>query len=256
MNAVVLRQMHTPGACEIVLNRPEKGNALDAAMLAQLRDAIDAAQADDDVRVLVLRGVGKHFCAGAEVGAAPPAPGERRVRLVDVCHALAECDKPTVALVHGACMGAGVGFVACCDLVCADPASVFALSESRLGFAPGPLMPFLLRAMPARQLAPHLLSGARFDAAAAQLAGLVHHLIPGVADAATLPSPVLELLHGAPGAQRRIKQLLHRLADGPPAPALIDELQRQFDTDRESPEAAEGRAAFREKRAPQWKPRT
>jgi methylglutaconyl-CoA hydratase len=247
----VLQERRTPGVCEIVLNRPDKGNAVDNAMLAQLHDAVEDANRDADVRLIVLRGVGKHFCAGAEVGAVPVA-GERKVGPVDVCHALSLSDKPTVALVHGACLGAAVGFAACCDLVCAEPGAVFALSEARLGFAPGPLMPFLLRAVPARQLAPLLLSGERFSATVAQASGLVHSVVPGLSDGAALAPQVLELLHGAPGAQLAIKRLLRRLADPPPTRELTQELQQQFDADRESPEATEGRAAFLEKRAPRW----
>ena len=135
--------------------------------------------------------------------------------------------------------------MSCCDVVLAVREAFFALPEVRLGFAPGALVPFFLRGIEARSLRRYLISGERFTADEAMRVGLVHELCDGDAPDIALARLTDELLHAAPNAAAQAKRLLLRLTL--PSPELLAELQREFDQGFHSPEAAEGRAAFREK---------
>jgi methylglutaconyl-CoA hydratase len=240
------------GIATLTFNRPDKGNSYNGAMLDTLHDEVARLGADPAVRALVLRGNGKHFSAGAEVGAA--AREKPRATIPAVCLALDTVPKPTIALVHGACIGGAVALISCCDVVIATHNAFFSLPEVRLGFAPGPLIPFFLRAMDPRSLRRYLPSGERFAADEALRIGLVHQLCaPDVADA-TLAALIDEMLHAGPNAQAHAKELLRRLTNAPISQELLAELQREFDQRLESPEAIEGRASFREKRKPGWFP--
>jgi methylglutaconyl-CoA hydratase len=242
------------GIARLVLDRPEKGNCYNQTMLDGLAAAIDRIAADPAVRVVVVRGEGKHFCVGAEIGAPEPPPSATRATIPSVCHALDTLPKPTIAFVHGACIGGGLALVSCCDMVIASPDAFFSLPEVRLGFAPGPLIPFFLRAIEPRSLRRYLLTGERFKADEALRIGLVHQVCATGAGDETLESLIDEALLAGPGAVAQAKRLLRELAGTPVSPALLSELQHEFDILFKSPEAAEGRASFRDKRRPAWYP--
>lgn len=254
LGAVVLRSVDGRGVATLTLNRPEKGNSYNQAVLDALAGEIARLGADPAVRIVVLRGSGKHFCVGAEIGAAEPAK-EGRTTIPALCVELDALPKPTVALVHGACIGGGVALVSCCDIVLAANTAFFSLPEVRLGFAPGPLIPFFLRAIDARRLRRYLLSGERFIAEEAMRIGLVHELCDGDAANAVLARLLDELLLAGPRAVTQAKRFLLRFTQAPPSKELSDELQREFDQCFHSPEAAEGRASFCEKRKPRWFPK-
>jgi methylglutaconyl-CoA hydratase len=253
-DAVVLRSVDRRGVAMLTLNRPAKGNSYNQAMLDALVDEIARLGADPAVRVVVLRGSGKHFCVGAEIGAAEAVKAGPRTTIPALCTELDAIPKPAVALVHGACIGGGLALVSCCDIVLAAHTAFFALPEVRLGFAPGPLIPFFLRAVDARALRRYLLSGERFAAEEAMRLGLVHALCAAEGADAALARLLDELLLAGPGAVAQAKRLLQRFAPALPSKELLAELQREFDQYFQSPEAAEGRASFREKRKPRWFP--
>ena len=251
MTATLLCDTDARGVATLTFNRPERGNAYNQALLAALAAEVARLGADPAVRIIVLRGAGKHFCAGADIGAQASQPAENRVTLPGVCYDLDTAPKPTVALVHGACMGGGLAFATCCDVVIATRDAVFALPEVRLGFAPGPLVPFLLRAIAPRSLRRYLLSGERFGAEEALRIGLVHELADLAAADAALAHVIDELLRAGPHAAADAKLALRRLGNAA-SKALIAELQADFQAGFNSAEAQEGRAAFREKRKPGW----
>lgn len=256
-NAVLSCAIDGRGVATLTLDRPDKGNSYNSALLEALLDAILLLGSDPAVRAIVLRGSGKHFCVGAEIGAAPPAAGVKlgvkpRASLPAVCLELDAVAKPTIALVHGACIGGGVALVSCCDIVVAMPSSFFSLPEVRLGFAPGPLIPFFLRAIDARGLRRYLLSGERFAAGEAMRLGLVHELCEDGGEMRTLDRLVDEVLHAGPNAIADAKRLLRRLTLAPISKELLVELQSELEHKLNSPEADEGRASFREKRKPRW----
>jgi methylglutaconyl-CoA hydratase len=202
----------------------------------------------------VLRGAGKHFCVGAEIGETkPPADaGKPRATIPTLCQQLDGLPKPAIALVHGACLGGGLALVCCCDVVIAADDAFFALPEVRLGFAPGPLLPFFLRAIDAHSLRRYLLSGERFKADAAKRIGLVHELCPAAEKEQALSRLLDEILMAGPNAATHAKALLRRLEGRSISTELLFELQADFDQRFNSDEANEGRASFREKRKPAW----
>src|SRR5262245_43246261 len=168
--------MSPRGIATIVLNRPERGNAQDQVMLAELGRAFAELAADDGARLAVLRGSGKHFCAGADLadrsrtgGSMPTGP-----TLFDVLEAIDRLPRPTIAAVHGGAIGGGAAIVACCDVVVATDAAFFSIPEVRVGMAPVRLAPIFIRAMGHRNFRRYGISGERMDAAEALRVGLVH----------------------------------------------------------------------------------
>jgi methylglutaconyl-CoA hydratase len=238
------------------LNRPERGNAFDQTMLDELGDQFAALGADDQVRVVVLRGSGRHFCTGADLAArAPDAQADIgtariHVSLRDVLVALDTLPKPTVAVVHGAAIGGGAGFAACCDVVIAAETAFFSIPEVRVGMAPLGVMQFLVRAMGHRSFRRYGLSGERIAAAEALRLGLAHAICAAESLDETLTSLTDDLLHGAPTALRDLKNAAAQYAS-PPLSAILANRPAH---DPKTPEALEGIASFREKRKPSWYP--
>ncbi len=177
----VLSEVDARGVATIVLNRPEVHNAYDERLIDRLGEAFQALRDDRRVRLVVLRGNGQHFQAGADLNCLKrlsTAPVEQNVefsyRTTDVLRQLNALPKPTVALVQGACYGGGVGMVACCDVAIASELARFALSEVRWGVIPAPIIPQLCAAMGVRSLRRYASTGERFDAHEAHRIGLIH----------------------------------------------------------------------------------
>ena len=151
----------------VLLNRPERGNAFDQRMLDELGQAFATLAADEAARIVVLRGSGRHFCTGADLAraAAPPhtrlRPRPRTFSLRDVLASLDALPKPTLAVVHGAAVGGGAAFAACCDAVIAADDAFFSIPEVRVGMPPLGVAPFLVRAIGHRQFRRYGLSGER-----------------------------------------------------------------------------------------------
>src|SRR4051812_334608 len=238
----------------VTLNRPDRGNAFDQTMLDELAAQFAALGAADAVRLVVLRGSGRHFCTGADLTRAgeahAAAPATAPATLRDVLLALDTLPKPTVAVVQGAAVGGGAAFAACCDVAIATDAAFFSVPEVRVGMAPMGVMPFLVRAMGHRAFRRYGLSGERITAAEALRLGLVH----AVCDAASLDETLAritdDLLHGAPAALRDLKSAAAQYASPPLSAILADRPAH----DPRMPEAIEGIASFREKRKPSWYP--
>jgi methylglutaconyl-CoA hydratase len=239
----------------VLMYRPERGNAFDQTMLDELAEALAALASDEHVRIVVLRGSGRHFCTGADLAAAKAdasaaAHKTARASLRDVLAALDTLPKPTIAVVQGAAIGGGAAFAACCDVAIAAEGAFFAIPEVRVGMPPLGVAPFLIRAMGHRALRRYGLSGERISAAEALRLGLVHEVCAADALEATWARIADELLHGAPGAIRALKGAAAQFAS-PPLAAI---LASQPPHDPKTPEAIEGVASFREKRKPKWYP--
>lgn len=241
----------------VTLNRPERGNAFDQTMLDELGDQLKTLGADDGVRIVVLRGAGKHFCTGADLAARRPGaparpsrPGKYAVR--DVLAILDGLPKPTVAVVEGGAIGGGAGFAVCCDVAIATRAAFFSIPELRVGMSPFGIMTFMIRAIGHRAFRRYGLSGERIAAADALRLGLVHELCEPATLDATLMQITDALLLSAPHATRALKGAAARYA----SPSLADILAQPPEPhDPTSAEAREGIAAFREKRKPNWYPK-
>lgn len=243
----------------VILNRPRNHNALTPDMIVELRTIFEALGSDDDVRVIVLRGRGRSFCAGADLGAMRAAAEfsfEENVAggqaIFDLMAAVDSCTKPVVAAVKGAAIGGGAGLVSCCDVTVAVTDTVFAFSEVRLGLAPAVISPFVVAKVGAGAARELFLTGERFTAERARRYGLVQHVVEDEgALEATVQERVDQLLQAAPGAQTAVKTLIRELGSRPrhELRAYTSELIARR---RASEEGREGMNAFLEKRKPWW----
>ena len=253
MTAGVEVEVSARGIATILLNRPERSNAIDQATLDELARQFAALAKDERARVVVLRGAGKHFCAGADLVARAnaPEPSAAQTTIVDMLAALDRLPKPTVAAVHGAAIGAGAALAACCDAVVAADSAFFSIPEVRIGMAPLGVTPFVIRAIGHRSFRRYGLSGERFGAAEALRIGLAHEAVPAEQLDAKLGEVVDALLHGAPGALRTLKDGMEHSVM--PTIAAIVAARPSHGSSRTA-EAQEGIASFKEKRKPSWYP--
>jgi methylglutaconyl-CoA hydratase len=245
----------------VTLARPERHNAFDELVVAELTEAIRTLEGDPESRVLCLAAKGSSFCAGADLEwmrrAAALTPEESYAdarRLATLLATLDRCEKPTIARVQGAAFGGGVGLLAACDVVVAVSSARFALSEVRLGLVPAIVGPYVVAAIGERAARRHFVTAEPFSAAEAHRMGLVSELVP---DEAALDARIAgiagALLQGGPAAIGEAKALLRSLRSRPIDGALIDETAATLARVRASPEAEEGIAAFLQGRKPGWR---
>jgi methylglutaconyl-CoA hydratase len=246
----------------VTMSRPERHNAFDDELVRSLTEALRGLEAEEGVRVVVLSGAGKSFSAGADLGWMKRMAGyskdeNRRdaMALGALMRTLAHLGKPTIARVHGAAYGGGVGLVACCDVAIAAREATFALSEARLGLVPAVISPYVVAAIGERAARRYFLTGERMDAAEAWRLGLVHELAGSAADLdEKVGSFVAALLQCGPVAQREAKDLIRAVAGRPIHSELIQDTAERIARLRASPEGREGVAAFLEKRRASWLP--
>jgi len=245
----------------LLMNRPEVHNAFDDALIAELTAAIDAVDADPEVRAVVLTGTGASFSAGADLnwmrGMASASEADNRAdseRLARLMRRLQFLSKPTIARVNGAAFGGGVGLVACCDIAIAAEGAKFALSEVKLGLVPAVISPYVIAAIGLRQARRLFITGEVFGAAAAHAMGLVHETAP-MEELDTAVDRVLGLLaKGGPVAQREAKQLALGMG------GMTEAAMEKTDTAnaaliarlRVSAEGQDGLSAFLDKAQPSW----
>ncbi|WIM11116.1 enoyl-CoA hydratase-related protein [Enhydrobacter sp.] len=261
MNDTVLWHIDGRGVATVTLNRPQVNNAYNGDLIAGLHTAMDGLERERGLRIVVLKGNGRHFQAGADLAwiRAVAAQGPRENREVSrltaeaICR-LDTCPVPTLALIQGGCFGGGTGIAAACDIVVAAENAIFSISETRWGLMAGIILPHLCRAMGVRQVRRYALTGERFDAAEARRIGFVHEVCPVSELEATGQKVVEAVLMNAPAATTATK--LRTLSS---AGAFLDEgdlrdLVEEHARTRQQAEATEGLASFREKRKPAWYP--
>ena len=237
----------------LTLNRPERRNALTIELMTELTDAINAATADETQRVLILRGSGTAFCSGLDLDeAADPAKAHASGAMVaKTLLALNQTRLITIAAVHGGAVAGGAGLMSACDLVVAAQGTKIGYPEVKRGLVAGLVMTFLRRQLHERDVRELLLVGELIDAGRAREMGLVNRVVSVEqldAEAEKLAASVLE---GAPGALATSKRLLEQLWPT----SVMEDVERALAHHmraRESVEAREGVAAFREKRTPRW----
>ncbi len=260
-NDTVLWEIDHRGVATVTLNRPAVNNAYNGDLLQGLHDAMDALGRESGLRVVVLRGNGKHFQAGADlawingVAAQSPAENERASRVTaEAIRRLDTCPVPTLALVQGGCFGGGTGVAAACDIVVASTDALFSISETRWGLMAGIILPQLCQAIGLRQVRRYALSGERFGAEEARRIGLVHEVVAvgGLAEAGA--KIVDAILMNAPAATTATKLRSLASAEAFVDDGLLRDLVDEHARTRQQAEAREGLASFREKRKPAWYP--
>lgn len=247
----------------LTLNRPDMRNAFDETLIAALTAAIKTAADDPAVRVLLLTGAGKAFCAGGDLnwmrkmGTLTDADNRKdATRLADMLHAVWTCPKPIVACVNGDAYAGGMGLLAACDIAVAADGAHFCLSETRLGLLPATISPYVIRAMGERAANRYFLTAERFDATTALRLGLVHDVVPAAQALETALAICRTLCANGPGAVQASKRLVRDFAGRPLDAALIADSVERIAAIRSTEEAREGVTAFLEKREPAWRSAT
>jgi methylglutaconyl-CoA hydratase len=247
------------GVAVVALARPEVHNAFNEMLIAELTHALLALDADPAVRVVVLAGQGRSFCAGADLNWMQRMAGYGDAEnladagaLAAMLAALDRMGKPTIARVHGAAFGGGVGLVACCDIAIAAQEATFSLSEARLGLIPATIGPYVVAAIGAREARRYFLTAERFTAAEAMRIGLVHDIVPADAIDERIDTLIDELLAAGPQAQAAAKDLVRAVSARPIDDGVIADTVRRIAAVRASDEGREGVAAFLERRTPAW----
>jgi isohexenylglutaconyl-CoA hydratase len=247
----------------VTLNRPEMRNAMSLAMVLELREALAAAEADGSTRVIVLRGAGGHFCAGADLrdmaGARmklaedPEALVKVNAAFGELCVAYAGTGLATVAVLEGTVMGGGLGLACVVDVALAGTGAVFRLPETSLGVVPAQIAPFLVERLGYAEAKRLAVTGGRLDAQAALALRLVHAVHAAGALEHALADLLAEILQNAPGAVAATKALMAR-ARFHPAESLVRHAAEVFSLAAQGPEGLEGTTAFLEKRKASWVP--
>ena len=253
-------QLHRDGSVvRLRLNRPELHNAFDAGLIATLTSHLQALVHDADVRVVVLEGAGASFSAGADLnwmrgmaGASEADNREDALALARLMRTLDALPKPTIARVHGAAFGGGVGLVACCDIAIGTTEAKFGLTESKLGLLPAVISPYVIAAVGARQARRWFATAEIFDAAEALRIGLLHQVVAADQLDAAVQRQIDFLIKAGPIASATAKALVRRVAAGGDAMSVDDANAALIAKLRASPEGQEGISAFLDKRKPTW----
>ncbi|MFN2467653.1 MAG: enoyl-CoA hydratase-related protein [Gaiellaceae bacterium] len=232
----------------VTLARPERRNAFDAALIAELTGAFAEV---GDARAVLLAGEGASFCAGADVEwmrSSAELSYEENVEdallLRRMLDAIDGCPAPVIARVQGHALGGGCGLVACADVAVAEPGAAFAFSEVKLGIVPAVISPFALAKIGPGAARRYFVTGERFGAETALRIGLVHEVSADLDGA--VESVIAELLSAGPEAARAAKELARR-------PLEAAGTARRIAERRTSAEGQEGLRAFLEKRPPNWR---
>ena len=263
MNQETLLMRRGGGVLHITLNRPEVRNAMSLAMVLELRQALAAAEADGSTRVIVLRGAGGHFCAGADLkdmAAArqqlsddPDAVVKVNAAFGDLCVAFANTPHATVAVLEGTEMGGGLGLGCVADVALAGTNAVFRLPETSLGVVPAQIAPFLVERLGYAEAKRLAVTGGRLDANAAIALRLVHAVHASGALDNAVAAVIADILQCAPGAVAATKALMAK-ARFHTAASLVREAAEVFSKAAIGPEGLEGTTAFLQKRKASWVP--
>jgi isohexenylglutaconyl-CoA hydratase len=253
------------GVLHVTLNRPAVRNAMSLQMVDDLRDMLARAEEAGDVRVIVLRGAGGHFCAGAdlqdmaqarqrELAGDGHAIAAVNARFGGLCGAFARTGIATIAVLEGTVMGGGLGLACVVDVALAGQGAQLRLPETSLGVVPAQIAAFLVERVGASQARRLAVTGGTLGAAQALAIGLVHEVHDdGAALDAALAATLAQVLRCAPGAIAATKSLMAR-ALHTPAADLVDDAAQLFARAARGLEGVEGMTAFLQKRSPSWAP--
>ena len=244
---------------KITLNRPDIRNAFNEVMIAELTDAFREAGKMDDIRVIILKGEGKSFCAGADLNWMRDVSKYSYEQNYAESYRLSECfysiyssPKPTIAVVHGAAIGGANGLLAACDIAVCDKDTVFSLSEVKIGIVPACISPYVIKRVGeygAREL---MLTGRRITGLEAENYKLVNKSLPADQVESYIDNMVQMLLTSGPAAITHCKNLIDKVVNHIDLNEALSYTAQMIAEIRASAEGQEGMAAFLEKRKPRW----
>ena len=251
------------GVLHVTLDRPEVRNAMSMAMVRELRVVLAQAEMRCETRVIVLRGAGGHFCAGADLSdmaaarmklqGDPQALVQTNAAFGELCVAYADTGIATVAVVEGSCMGGGFGLACVADVALATDSATFRLPETSLGVVPAQIGPFLVERLGYAEAKRLAVTGGKLNAQEALALRLVHQVHAADAIDAALARVLSGILQCAPGAVAATKALIAKARFQSPA-ALVQHAAQVFSQAALGPEGVEGTTAFLQKRKATWVP--
>ncbi|APE46185.1 MULTISPECIES: crotonase/enoyl-CoA hydratase family protein [Rhodobacterales] len=255
----ILVETDARGVATLTLNRPDKHNALNGELIAELYDAAEKLAADDDVRIVVLTGAGKSFCAGGDfnwfASNVEKTRSERVAQSATLARLLRRLDtlpKPLIGRINGPAYGGGVGMISVCDYTIGAEGARFGLTEVKLGLLPANISPYVVARIGKVHSRETMLSGALFDTARAERIGLLTEVVaPGDLDA-TVNRVVHDHLQAAPGAVADTKALIAYVASHDLETNMIYTADRLADA-WETEEGIEGINSFINKGVPSWR---
>lgn len=247
------------GVATVTLNNPDKHNAFDDSIIAELTSAFNRIAADKNVHVMVLASNGRSFSAGADLGWMKRMTSysyDDNLRdaeaLAEMLRVLNSMPQPTIARVQGAVFGGAVGLVSCCDMAIATTRASFCLSEVKIGPIPATISPYVIAAIGSRAARRYFTTAERFNAATAAQLGLVSEVVEEEELDSSIDQLVNSLLTNSPAAIKAAKKLVLDIAERKITPQLITDTCERIAAIRVSEEGQEGLTAFLEKRAANW----
>lgn len=246
------------GIATITLNRPDKRNAMHGPLVSELLQEL-SKRAEDETRVLIIRGNGENFCAGGDISWMQKiATGkdddnyDDAQLLADLLYQLYCFPKPTIVLAHGATLGGGLGLLVAADIAIAAKNASFGLPEVKIGLTPSMISPYMIAAIGERAARYYFLTGDRFDAETAYRLGLVHQVTEGDALLSSGVTIAQTILQNSPNALRSAKRLIRFVSQENISEQLAQKTAEHLAELRTTSEAQEGLKAFLEKRKPAW----
>jgi len=243
----------------LTINRPERRNAFNEAVIRGLGEGLQQAQHSAGIRAIVITGAGdKAFCAGGDLSPSATGapfsvnPARPRNYVVDFFKHMEACDVPVIARVNGHALAGGLGLLCACDLAVAVDTAKFGVPEAQIGLFPMMIMPHLLRIIPLRRLMDMCLTGRAVDAGEAVRLGMINEAVPPEELDDRLGVLLAAILKASPTAQRLGKHGLHAMRDMSLRQAW-EFAELMLPTMAATQDCKEGFAAFREKREPAWK---
>jgi methylglutaconyl-CoA hydratase len=256
---MVKSEIDARGVAWVTINNPDKHNAFDDQVIAQLTQAFAAIASNADVQVMVLSSAGKSFSAGADLNWMQRMADYSYEENLRDSHALAEMlytlntmPQPTIARIQGAAFGGAVGLISCCDIAVAADRASFSLSEVKIGLVPATISPYVIAAIGERASRRYFTTAERFDAQTAKQLGLVSELTEIDALDSKVEEIITALLANSPTAIKAAKQLIFEISGKPVDQILIEQTCETIAAIRVSKEGQEGLKAFLEKRSPKW----
>lgn len=255
-----VQEFLTPdGVLYVVMNRPEVQNAFNSDQIVLLIEALENAASNPEVKVVVLCGEGKNFCAGGDINYMKhmgqnsfQENKEDALQLAHLMHTLNEFPKPTIARVNGAAYGGGVGLLCCCDMAFGTEDTKICLSEVKIGMVPATIAPYVMKAIGLRNAHRLMLTAEIMQGQEAVNCNFLNDIFPTSEFSKRVDALALKITTNAPNALQVTKSILLNLAHQPVDEGVIDYTADVIASVRESDEGREGLSSFIEKRKPNW----